>query len=168
MSTLEFNECVVNYTKAMRPFALNLTKDHDNADDLLQETVYKALTNKDKYTDGTNLKAWLYTIMKNIFINNYRKVTKRKNTLSTDSFAVINHRSQIEYNRGYGKLLLNDIYKALNSLSEDFRLPFMMHFQGYKYEEIAQSMALPLGTVKSRIFFARKNLMKMLQESWED
>ncbi|MBK9461207.1 MAG: RNA polymerase sigma factor [Sphingobacteriales bacterium] len=148
---------------SLKPYAINLTKNMDDAHDLLQETVYRALTNHEKYIEGTNLKAWLFTIMKNIFINNYRRAAKR-NTLidTTDNLYFINMPSINMAHTGSGNLMLEDINHAIDSLSDEYRVPFMMHFEGFKYHEIAEDLDLPLGTVKSRIFFARKELKNQL------
>src|SRR6185295_6949074 len=77
MATVEFNQLLVNNAEFLKPFAITLTRDSEAAQDLYQETLYRALANKDKYNVGTNIKAWLYTIMRNIFINNYRRKAKQ-------------------------------------------------------------------------------------------
>lgn len=161
---MNFTDKVVDYTNNLLPFAVNLTKDKESAHDLLQETVYRALTNEDKYKSGTNLKAWLFTIMRNIFINNYRKNQKR-NTLidTTESLYFINNAATTIQNQAGTNFVMEDLTKAVNDLSDDFRIPFVMHYEGYKYHEIAEELNLPLGTVKSRIFFARKELKSNLK-----
>ena len=162
-TVINFQVLVVNMIASLKPYAINLTKNMDDAHDLLQETVYRALTNHEKYIEGTNLKAWLFTIMKNIFINNYRRAAKR-NTLidTTDNLYFINMPSINMAHTGSGNLMLEDINHAIDSLSDEYRVPFMMHFEGFKYHEIAEDLELPLGTVKSRIFFARKELKNQL------
>jgi RNA polymerase sigma factor (sigma-70 family) len=162
-TVINFQVLVVNMIASLKPYAINLTKNMDDAHDLLQETVYRALTNHEKYVEGTNLKAWLFTIMKNIFINNYRRAAKR-NTLidTTDNLYFINMPSINMAHTGSGNLMLEDINHAIDSLSDEYRVPFMMHFEGFKYHEIAEDLDLPLGTVKSRIFFARKELKNQL------
>ena len=162
-TVINFQVLVVNMIASLKPYAINLTKNMDDAHDLLQETVYMALTNHEKYIEGTNLKAWLFTIMKNIFINNYRRAAKR-NTLidTTDNLYFINMPSINMAHTGSGNLMLEDINHAIDSLSDEYRVPFMMHFEGFKYHEIAEDLDLPLGTVKSRIFFARKELKNQL------
>ncbi|MBP6663674.1 MAG: RNA polymerase sigma factor [Chitinophagales bacterium] len=162
-TVINFQVLVVNMIASLKPYAINLTKNMDDAHDLLQETVYRALTNHEKYIEGTNLKAWLFTIMKNIFINNYRRAAKR-NTLidTTDNLYFINMPSINMAHTGSGNLMLEDINHAIDSLSDEYRVPFMMHFEGFKYHEIAEDLDLPLGTVKSRIFFARKELKNQL------
>ena len=162
-TVINFQVLVVNMIASLKPYAINLTKNMDDAHDLLQETVYRALTNHEKYIEGTNLKAWLFTIMKNIFINNYRRAAKR-NTLidTTDNLYFINMPRINMAHTGSGNLMLEDINHAIDSLSDEYRVPFMMHFEGFKYHEIAEDLDLPLGTVKSRIFFARKELKNQL------
>lgn len=162
-TVINFQRLVVGMISNLKPYALNLTKNIEDAQDLLQETVYRALTNGEKYVEGTNLKAWLFTIMKNIFINNYRRAAKR-NTLidTTDNLYFINMPSVNMAHTGSGNLMLEDINHAIDKLGDEYRVPFMMHFEGFKYHEIAEDLDLPLGTVKSRIFFARKELKNQL------
>lgn len=163
-TAISFQSLVIGLITNLKSYAINLTKNNDDAQDLLQETVYRALTNREKYVEGTNLKAWLFTIMKNIFINNYRRNTKR-NTLidTTDNLYFINAPSQTVFNGGESNLVLEDLNHAIYSLNDEYRVPFMMHFEGFKYQEIAEDLELPLGTVKSRIFFARRELKDQLE-----
>ncbi len=163
MIATNFERSVVDMAVNLRPYAINLTKDLDEAKDLLQETIFRALANADKYTQGTNLKAWLFTIMRNIFINSYRKKIKRNTIIdSTDNLYYINSNQTVIRNRAEGHFMMEDINRGIARLSDDYKVPFMMHFEGYKYQEIADHLKLPLGTVKSRIFFARKELKKQL------
>ncbi len=83
MSELEFSNAVIDFSSNLKPFAINLTQDKEEANDLVQETIYRALVNREKFREGTNLKAWLFTIMKNIFINGYRRKSKRKTLIDT-------------------------------------------------------------------------------------
>ena len=166
MTKTEFSTSIVNLSSNLRPFAINLTQDVEAANDLLQETMYRALTNQEKFRDGTNLKAWMYTIMKNIFINGYRRKAKRKTIIdTTDNLFFLNssHSKAITVNRSEANFIMDDITKAIGDLSAEYRIPFLMHYKGYKYQEIAQDLDLPLGTVKSRIFFARKELKDKLK-----
>ena len=154
---------VINLSDTMRPFAYSLTKDMEDAKDLIQETVYKALKYKDKFATGTNVKAWMFIIMKNIFINNYRKKsTQNVVNDSSDNQYLLNSTSQTVSNDGYNRLMRKDIDKAINDLNRDIKTPFLLHYEGFKYQEIAEELALPLGTVKSRIFIARKALKESL------
>ncbi len=169
MTNHEFESHIIRLKSPLKAFALNLTRDRDDALDLVQETYFRALSNQDKFHDGTNLKAWLLTIMKNIFINNYRKHSKR-NTLvdSSDNLFLLNSSAAITANQAENDFVMKDLIKAINQLDEEYKKPFIMHYQGYKYEEIAEVMHLPLGTVKSRIFFARKQMKDFLENKGFD
>lgn len=160
-----FSDMVVDCTRSLKPFAIRLTQDPEAAEDLLQETAYRALVNHDKYSDGTNLKAWLFTIMRNIFINQYRRKLKRNTIIdTTENLYYLNSASETVKNDAIGQFIMDDLQKAINHLSVEFRVPFLMHYEGYKYQEIAEHLKLPLGTVKSRIFFARKELKTFLRK----
>jgi RNA polymerase sigma factor (sigma-70 family) len=163
MTTLEFNSAIYKTSKSLKPFAVRLTKDHEDANDLLQDTLMKAFLNRDKYATGTNLKAWLYTIMKNTFITNYQRMI-RKNTFidTTDNLHYINTFESSIDNQAYSTFAMDDINKAIDSLEDTYKSPFMMHFRGFKYHEIAQKLHIPIGTVKNRIHIARKELKDKL------
>lgn len=163
MSTIEFNQLLLTNSEFLKPFAATLTRDNEVAKDLLQETMYRALANKDKYNVGTNIKAWLYTIMRNIFINNYRRKAKQ-NTIfdNTSNDFLLNYNQSTISNDAEGVLKMKDIQAAIHSLPHIFRNPFMLYFEGYKYHEIADMLHEPLGTIKSRIHFARKLLKEQL------
>jgi RNA polymerase sigma-70 factor (ECF subfamily) len=164
MSTLEFSEKVLNLSQPLKAFAFNLTRDRDDALDLLQETYYKALANKDKFHFGTNLRAWLLTIMKNIFINNYRRNKKQYTTIDiSDNTYLLDNLAPSVANKAIHNFIMYDLHEALTSLDEAYKKPFIMHTEGYKYEEIAETCSIPLGTVKSRIFFARKQMQYYLR-----
>jgi RNA polymerase sigma factor (sigma-70 family) len=159
MSTQEFNQLLLGNAEYLRPFAVTLTKDHESAKDLIQETMFRALSNQEKYSVGTNIKAWLYTIMRNIFINNYRRKSKQ-NTIfdnSPNEFLLDHNQSAIT-NSAETSMRMKDIQKAVHELPSIFKQPFMLYFEGYKYHEIAVMLNEPLGTIKSRIHFARRLL----------
>jgi len=164
MTALEFSYTIDRLSVSLKPFALRLTRDMEDANDLLQETLLKAFSNREKYTDGTNLKAWMYTIMKNTFITNYQRMM-RKNTFidSTDNLHYINSSSNTIENSAYGKFAMKDIKRAIENLDEAYKIPFMMHFRGFKYHEIAEKLDIPIGTVKNRIHIARKELKYKLK-----
>lgn len=164
MANVNFDELLVDNAEFLRPFAATLTRDNDTAQDLYQETMYRALANKDKYNVGTNIKAWLYTIMRNIFINNYRRKAKQ-NTIfdNTPNEFLLNYNQAVSANAAEGILKLKDIQAAIHGLPEIFRNPFMLYFDGYKYNEIADMLGEPLGTIKSRIHFARKLLKAQIE-----
>lgn len=164
MTALEFSYTIDKLSGSLKPFALRLTRDMEDANDLLQETILKAFSNREKYTDGTNLKAWMYTIMKNTFITNYQRMV-RKNTFidSTDNLHYINSSSSTIENSAYGKFAMKDINQAIEKLDDAYKVPFLMHFRGFKYHEIADKLNIPIGTVKNRIHIARKELKYKLK-----
>lgn len=163
MTTLEFSYSLNKMSTTLKPFALKLTRDMDDANDLLQDTMVKAFTNKDKFQEGTNLKAWLYTIMKNTFITNYQRMIRRGTFVdTTENLHYINSSSvQIE-NGAYQNFTMDDTYEAIDNLDDVYKTPFMMHFRGFKYHEIADKLEIPIGTVKNRIHIARKILKEDL------
>lgn len=164
MTALEFSYAITQSTKALKPFALRLTRDHDEAADLLQDTVLKAYIHREKFSEGTNLKAWMYTIMKNTFITNYQKLVKKKTFIdTTENLHFINSSQYSTKNEGEGRFTMEDIQKALSSVENAFREPFLMYFHGYKYHEIADKLSIPIGTVKNRIHLARKELKSALR-----
>ncbi len=164
MATLEFNS-IDQVSQSLRPFALKLTKDVEEANDLLQETMLKAFTNRDKFAEGTNLKAWLYTIMKNTFITNYQRLVRRNTFIdTTDNLHYINSSENTTENLAYSEFALEDINHAIDNLDDAYKTPFMMHFRGFKYHEIAERLSIPIGTVKNRIHIARKELKAKLRQ----
>ena len=165
MTTVEFNYQLMSMQSKLGFFAKSLTSDPEDAKDLLQETLYKALTNQDKFQGDKNLKAWVFTIMKNTFINNYRR-NVRSNTLidTTENSYFLNLREESVFQSPESSHTEREIRVAINELPEDYRLPFEMHTKGYKYKEIAEYLDQPLGSVKSKIFFARKRLMERLKD----
>jgi len=163
MATKEFNQLLLQNTDFLKPFAVTLTKDQETAKDLLQETMYRALANQEKYSVGTNIKAWLYTIMRNIFINNYRKGA-RQNTIfdNTPNEYLLNYQQPALANDAECRLMVKELYAAVYHLPDIFKNPFMLYFEGYKYHEISAMLKEPLGTIKSRIHFARKLLKEQI------
>jgi len=156
---------IQQYESLLRPFAFNLTKSREATEDLIQDTFYRALSNSEKFLEGTNIKAWLFTIMRNLFINNYRKQKKSQTiAVASDNLYVLDNNSKrIEKNDSERSFLAEDISKAMKEVNSDFTEPFMMYFNGFSYLEIADKLDLPLGTVKSRIFLARKELQTKLK-----
>jgi RNA polymerase sigma-70 factor, ECF subfamily len=159
MTALEFNSKLGVLTSILYSFAYNLTKNSEDAKDLYQETAVRALSNRDKFQPDTNFKAWMFTIMKNIFINNYRKRIKSNTVLdNSDNQFYLNSATHAAPNSAEGMITLKELNELVDVLDDSVRVPFLMHFDGFKYQEIADELNLPLGTVKSRIFFARKEL----------
>lgn len=165
MTAKEFNNELIGMEVSLERFAMSLTSDRDEAKDLLQETYLKALTYRDKFQEFTNLKAWAYTIMKNTFINNYRKAVRENTKVdNTKDLYYLNNSKESGLEKPDSQFHMKEINKAIEKLDQDFKLPFRMHTEGYKYKEIAQELDLKIGTVKSRIFFTRKKLMESLKE----
>ncbi len=166
MIAIDFNQILLSNTEFLKPFAFTLTRDQEEAKDLLQETMYRALANKDKYNVGTNVKAWLYTIMRNIFINNYRRQAKQRTIYdSTPNEFFINLNQGAVANDAIAGMNIKEVQAAIYSLPEIFKNPFMLYFDGFKYNEIADILGEPLGTIKSRIHFARKLLKAQIDRN---
>jgi RNA polymerase sigma factor (sigma-70 family) len=165
MTQVQFNNALMGLSDKLHYYALSLTSDSEKANDLLQETFLKALTYRDKFAQNTNFKAWIYTIMKNTFINDYRRGIKTKNTFegSTGDYHLTSTKDKV-YPSPDSLYSTREINNTIQDLEDDYRIPFTMFLEGYKYKEIADELNLPLGTVKSRIFFTRKKLEKSLSE----
>lgn len=165
MTAIEFNQQLISFQNPLKYFALKLTADSEDAEDLLQETFLKALKYKDKFQDKTNLKAWLYTIMKNTFINNYRRVARKRTIMdNTDDDYFVNSTKKVSPISPESIHNHKEIMKTVELLNDECRVPFKMHFDGFKYKEIADELEMPIGTVKSRIFLARKKLTDALKD----
>ena len=146
-------------------FAYKLTSDREEANDLLQETSLKALDNEEKYTPDTNFKGWIYTIMRNIFINNYRKVVRDQTFVdTTDNLYHLNLPRDAAFESTESAYDLKEMHRIVNALPREYKIPFSMHVSGFKYREIAEKLGLPLGTVKSRIYFTRQKLQQDLKD----
>ena len=146
-------------------FAYQLTSNREAAEDLVQDTTLKVLDNESKYVDNVNFKGWVLTIMRNIFINNYRRQVRSATIIdTTEDLYHLNISQESGLDTPEGTFATKEISKAINEFSDDYKVPFSMYVAGYKYSEIAEHMNLPLGTVKSRIFFARKRLQETLKD----
>ena len=160
MSTQEFNTLVLGQAEGLKPFAITLTRDREDAQDLYQETLYKAFAYREKYQPGTNIKAWLSTIMRNIFINDYRRAGRKKSVMEQVGYA---EKSRTFSLTGETRLRVQEINEQVHALPKMLKTAYMLYFQGYKYNEIAVALNEPLGTIKSRIHFARKLLQKQVE-----
>jgi RNA polymerase sigma factor (sigma-70 family) len=164
MNTTSFDSEIYTHKRALLNFAMSFTKDINDADDLLQETYLKAIRYNHLYQEGSNLKAWLYTIMKNTYINNYRSLKMRRhvveNTEDLTSYHLVKSASA---NKAEAEFVFEDVNTALRYLAEEYRIPFLKYFEGYKYCEIAEELQIPIGTVKTRIFVARRMLRSKLK-----
>lgn len=162
---LSFRQRIVSLQGNLLNFACQLTSDRDKAQDLLQETTLKALDNEDKYAENVNFKGWIFTIMRNIFINNYRRTVRSATVIDqTEDLYHLNLSQESGLATPEGSFAVREIGQVLNSFPEGYRVPFTMRIEGYKYSEISEKLHLPVGTVKSRIFFARKRLQVLLKD----
>ena len=160
-----FERKLIELQPNMMNFALSLTSSREAAKDLTQETTLRVLNNQEKYYKNVNFKGWVFTIMHNIFINNcYRMVRSQTIIDQTDNLYHLNMPQDSGFDSPEGAYTVAEINKVMNSFSDEYRVPFQKHVQGFKYEEIAQELNLPIGTVKSRIFFARKRLQELLKD----
>ncbi|MGM9479451.1 RNA polymerase sigma factor [Pedobacter sp. GSP4] len=165
MTQKEFSKIIDLHASSLRSHALNFTKDYDDANDLLQETFLKATRFVSKFKDGTNMKGWLFVIMKNTFINNYKRTLKaRERTVQEEEITSANLFYSATTNGSVGSFALQDINLALAMLPQKYAIPFIRYFEGYKYHEIADELQLPLGTVKTYIYEARIQLKKYLKQ----
>jgi len=160
--SIDFNQLLLSNAESLKPFAVTLTHDTETAKDLFQETLYRALANQEKYNVGTNIKAWLYTIMRNIFINNYRRKSKQQIVFdgSSNDFLI---NSITTPNAAVGNINMKEIQKAIFELPVIFKRPFLLFYEGFRYHEISEMLNEPLGTIKSRIHFARKLLKAQIE-----
>ncbi len=158
-----FNNELIALQSALNRFAMSLTSNREDAEDLMQDTFLRAIAFQAQFERSTNLRAWAYTIMKNTFINHYRKRTRQCTILDKSvNLFFLNQTSDTCYSAPDSVLREKEINQAINSLDNEFKVPFVMYMQGYKYKDIADILGIKLGTVKSRIFFTRKKLEQEL------
>ncbi|WP_170110398.1 RNA polymerase sigma factor [Flavilitoribacter nigricans] len=169
MSETEFTYKFNTLSHYLRSFAYKLTRDSHLAEDLFQDTALRAFNNQDKFVKSTNMKAWLSTIMKNTFINNFRRKQRwSKVIIQTDENYLMENESKAVWNKGEEKVSGEALEQLVNDLDEGMRVPFLMMLQGFKYHEIADRMELPLGTIKSRIFMARRQLKEQIKKLYRE
>jgi RNA polymerase sigma factor (sigma-70 family) len=164
MTQLQFSTALLEQQNKLLYYALRLTSNTEKAHELLQETFMKALLYRDKFAQNTNFKAWVHTIMKNTFINEYRRNMKTKNTFNVANNDFCQFQKDKSLPSPESIYNSKEIIKCINVLDAEYKIPFNLFLDGFKYKEIAEELNLPLGTVKSRIFFARKMLGKLLIE----
>lgn len=165
MASEKFQKELLGLESNLYGFAYMLTSNSDDAKDLLQDTILKALENEDKYAIGTNLKAWVFTIMHNHFINNCHHKTIAKIVADqTKNQYLIDTTAEIASDNPEALLEASDIKLTIQTLPKEYRIPFKMHLAGFKYEEISEKLSLPIGTVKTRIFKARQKLQNSLSD----
>lgn len=165
MNALQFQKKLLSMQENMMNFALMLTADRDDAQDLMQDTTLKVLNNQEKFVDNVNFKGWVLTVMRNLFINNYHKIVRTQTIIDQNAdlynLDVINDAG---IDSPDGAFRIQEITKAIDALEDNLRTPFSLYLSGYKYHEIAEKLALPLGTIKSRIYFARQELQSVLKD----
>jgi RNA polymerase sigma-70 factor (ECF subfamily) len=167
MSALEFNASFNKLYDLLFAFAMKLTRNKEDAKDLMQETAMLAYANLHRFEPGTHFKSWVSTIMRNSFINNYRKMKTRNKVEKPIEDFLYTVENKTVHNQANSMIMQKELTGILDSLSDDYKVPFLMFFQGYHYDEIAEHMNLPIGTVKSRIFYARKQLKDMINLRYE-
>ena len=165
MEKVDFTQGILAMEPDLHRFAYKLTSDRESANDLVQDCVLQALDNHEKFTHAKNLKGWMFTIMRNIFINNYRKVVRDQTFVDqTDNLYHLNLPQDGSFESTERAYDLKEMHRVVNALPKEYRVPFAMHVSGFKYREIAEKLNLPLGTVKSRIFFTRQKLQEELKD----
>ena len=165
MENNKLHDKLVKLQENMLNFAYSLTSDKDRARDLLQETSLRVLDNESKFIDNSNFKGWVLTVMRHIFINNYRRMARSKEMFdNSDNLYQLNKSGDSGHEMPESALNTKEIVRIINTFPDEYRLPISRHIAGYKYAEIAKQLNLPLGTVKSRIFIARSRLQKILKD----
>ncbi len=158
LTTIEFQNKFNEIEDLLFGFAMKLTRNRDAAKDLMQEVLYRAYKNIDSYSAGTNFKAWMSTIMRNTYINAYRKQKTRSHVMAPVEDFMFASKNKMAEGSAEGKIMLKELYGMINSLSDAYREPFKLFIQGYQYQEISERFDIPIGTVKRRINYARKKL----------
>lgn len=165
MKKLNFRKDLTSVKRGLLRFAYKLTTDHEEENNLMQEISLKVSEKEDKHTSDTNLKGWMDTIMRNIFINNYRKVMRNQTFISQmNNLYHLNLPQEASYECTVKAYELKDIYRVVNTLPKEYRIPFALHLSGFKYQEIAVKLNLSTSTIKSRIYFIRQKLQKDLKD----
>ena len=163
MENRHFERELASLRPTLYSFTRKFTTNRDEGLDLVQDTILKALNHKAKFRDDVNLKGWLYTIMRNTFINQYRKNSKfRKSVGENAEYQYLNTEEHYTFHKPDSTAQWKEVWDVVNSIKEELGKPFKMYTSGYKYHEIAEHLSLPLGTVKNRIFQARQEIQKQL------
>ena len=167
MTQNEFNKQVSKIESLLIGFSIKLTGNKDSAKDLMQETLLRSYKNKHKFTIGTNFKAWMTTIMYNSYINIYRKRKTRNKVmrpLDDHSYKVESNANGSDAN---SVILMEELHAIIETLNDDFKKPFKLLLEGYHYDEISEMIQTPMGTVKSRIFYARKKIQSAMKNKYD-
>lgn len=166
MTNTEFNQHVDKIESLLFGFAMRLTRNKENAKDLMQETLMRCFDKRDRFKMGTNFKSWATTVMYNSFINHYRKrKTRNKVIKPIEDFNYMVENKSTDGN-AYSLIMMKELNSMVGNLSKDYEVPFNMLIEGFQYDEIAERLDVPMGTVKSRIFYARKKLKGMCKNRY--
>jgi RNA polymerase sigma factor (sigma-70 family) len=161
----ELTSQICNLEGTLKRFTYRFTRNQEESQDLVQDTILKALLYKNKFKKDTNLKGWLFTIMRNTFINNYRKAKNAKTTTdNTKELYFLHVEDPNTPNRPEKLFEFNEMWESINKVKDELQIPFKMYETGYKYHEIAEHLNIPIGTVKNRIFHARKEIQKNMRK----
>lgn len=163
MTNQQFTSEMSKLDNLLFSFALRLTRSQQDAQDLMQETAIRAYRYKEKFQVGTNFKGWVSTIMRNTYINQYRKAKSRKHVSQPiENFTFALENKNAVPNAGEQEVRMQELKRMMESIGDIYRTPFLMFYQGYEYKEIADHMEIPIGTVKSRIFLARQKMKALI------
>lgn len=163
MTNNEFTSEIAKLENLLFSFALRLTRSQQDAQDLMQETAMRAYRHREKFTMGTNFKSWVSTIMRNTYINRYRKLKSRKHVNQPiENFTFALESTSAIPNKGEHDMRMKELKNMMDQVGDIYRIPFLMFYQGYEYKEIAAHLDIPIGTVKSRIFLARQKMKAMI------
>jgi len=163
MTNQEFTQNIGTLENLLFSFALRLTKNRQDAQDLMQETSLRAYRHRDKFATGTNFKSWVSTIMRNTYINRYRKMkTRRHLNQPIEDFSYLMESRSAIANQGEHDMRMKELLLKLESVGKIYSVPFLMFYKGYEYKEIAAELDIPIGTVKSRIFLVRQRMKQMI------
>lgn len=163
MTTTEYNQELAGHRDLLFRFALKLTRNYQDAQDLFQDATVRGFRYRERFEMGTNFRAWMSTIIRNTFLTKMR--VKQRLTVVTepiDNFAFALENRNAVGNDGETKLRMESLLGHLDQLSDLYRVPFLMHYKGYEYKEIAEHLDIPIGTVKSRLNTARSTMKKTL------
>ena len=171
----DFETDAMEYAPQLYSAALRMTRNPADAEDIVQETFLKAYRAYETFTAGTNLKAWLYRILTNTYINKYRKQQRRPSEVELGELQDIYLFKRVGEHSGASRsaeedmldeFVDEDIIEALESLPDNFRMPVLLaDVEGFSYKEIAEMLDIPIGTVMSRLYTARKHLAEVFKES---
>lgn len=164
MLASELSQLLIGTTDYLQSLAFSFTRDKEEAKDLMQDTIYRALTNSEKYAEVMNLKAWLYVIMHNTFINNYRRRCRYKKFFVHACRVQASDLTSRDMNAVSSRYQVKELITAVHSLPDIFKIPLCLRVEGYNYQEIADMLDIALGTLKSRIHFGRKLLRRHIEK----